>query len=477
MAFDSVTAAGGVVMAMNSEVAGRAALRQTVIDLSGDGLNRGDEIRVKVHASSRSTWVQQFVVAPDIALGSWVTAWYPVPLPGRGGGLGMVTKAPGETRFDIPAGWRVVSNGVRTESRVERGRMVERWATEQPLARSFAAAPYRVVEGESGGNRVELFLLTVSEAEARVQADALARSIAALERRFGPYPTGSYAIAEVPEWVPGFIAASEQGFMMAKPETFQVPGGNIPLFAHEAAHGYWGNLVGSNGPGSAFLEESIAQYGAVIALEDMLGADAAVDFLKFSREGYIPLQSARGFFEVIRRGADSVAIADMSNLSGMAKRIVVDSKGTWIYHMLRQRLGDELFFSTLRSYLELHADGSSTLIAFREHVVRAAPHAGLESFFAQWLDRTGAPRLEVSWTLGDGHVNLVIVQTQQEEPYMLDLDVLVEGQGGSRRVHTVHLNARRGEFRLPSTGQVTAVTVDPNFKILRWDEVYAMNGR
>jgi hypothetical protein len=74
-------------------------------------------------------------------------------------------------------------------------------------------------------------------------------------------------------------------------------------------------------------------------------------------------------------------------------------------------------------------------------------------------------------------VNLVIDQAQQEEPYTLDLDVLVEEQGGSRRVHNVHLDARRGEFRLPVSGMVTAVTVDPDFRILRWDEVYAMNGR
>ena len=207
-----------------------------------------------------------------------------------------------------------------------------------------------------------------------------------------------------------------------------------------------------------------------------LGPDAAVAFLKFSRGGYIPYQSARGFFEVIRGGADSVAISDLVDLSGIAKRIVVNSKGTWIYHMLRQRLGDELFFTTLRSYLETHADGSSTLAAFREVVRRAAPDAGTEEFFAQWLDRTGAPFLDVSWTLAERHVDVVIEQTQAEGLYSLDLDILVENASGTRQLHTVHLDKRRGVFRLPSGDSVTAVTVDPDFKILRWDEIFRSRG-
>lgn len=93
-------------------------------------------------------------------------------------------------------------------------------------ARSFAAAPYRVV-GAGGGGRVELVLLTVEKANAGVQASALAGAVAALEHRLGPYPTGCYAIAEVPKWAAGCLASSEQGFMMAKPENFDVRGFKI----------------------------------------------------------------------------------------------------------------------------------------------------------------------------------------------------------------------------------------------------------
>lgn len=475
MAFDSVSTDRGVVAEVGARHPDRPPTRAVHVDFPNDPPARGDEIRLRVHASSRKT-AQQFTLADDVALASWVTAWYPIPLPFEGHGLGPVAKAPGETSFDLPPGWRVVSNGVRTASHLNDERTRETWTARRSLARSFAAAPYRVTGEEVDRDRVELFLLTVGEAAAREQTRALAGSIAALERRFGPYPTGAYAIAEVPEWVPGFLASSEQGFMMAKPENFKVPGGNIPLFAHEAAHGYWGNLVTSRGQGSSFLDESMSQYGAVIALEEMLGPGAAKAFLRFSREGYIPLQSARGYFEVVRRGADSVAIAELEDLNGVAKRIVVNSKGTWVLHMLRDRVGDARFFATLRDYLEAHAGGTATLDDFRDGFRRAAPEEDLVTFFTQWLDRTGAPRFDVSWEADGDEVEVVIEQVHDGEPYILTLDVRVSDPGGGAATHRVPIGARRETVRLPAPRGVEGVSLDPEFKILRWDESYRMEG-
>jgi hypothetical protein len=471
MSFDSVTTDRGVVTALNGEVPGRPATKAAYIDFTDGAARQGDEVRVRVYASSLTT-IPQFSLAQDVALASWVTGWYPLPLPTPTKGLSAAVKAPGSARFDLPAGWRVVSNGKRVEMEERGGRTYERWVNDQPLARSFSAGPYRVVGGDAEGRAVELFLLTVGEAEAREQATTLARAIGALEKRFGAYPTGGYAIAEVPEWVPGFLASSEQGFMMAKPVNFEVAGGNIPLFAHEAAHGYWGNLLTSSGPGSAFLSESISQYGAYIALEEMLGEEAAVEFLKVGRDGYIRYQSARGYFEVVERGADSVGIADMEHIQTRARRTVVDSKGTWIYHMLRQLVGDEVFFGTLRAYLRDRAGNATSLDEFRETFIQVAPETDLERFFEQWLDRTGAPRFDVEWTAMGNEVEVTVRQTQEGEPYAVSLELLVRGTDGTGEIHEVMVDSTQEVVRLPAPSGVTEVVLDPHFRILRWDESY-----
>ena len=107
-----------------------------------------------------------------------------------------------------------------------------------------------------------------------------------MEDKWGSYPYPGVAIAEVPQNAGSFGASSEQGFIMVKPHFLNVPGGNLPLFAHEAAHGWWGNTVGTSDPSSLLCSESLAQYGAVIAIEATEGREAATDFLRFSRAGY-----------------------------------------------------------------------------------------------------------------------------------------------------------------------------------------------
>ena len=105
MAFDSVTTGRGTVAALNAAVPGRDATRAARIEIAEAAL-RGEEIRVRVYASSRKSSFQ-FSLAEDVMLASWVTGWYPVPIPSRGTSLSAALKAPGRTRFNLPSGWRV----------------------------------------------------------------------------------------------------------------------------------------------------------------------------------------------------------------------------------------------------------------------------------------------------------------------------------------------------------------------------------
>jgi aminopeptidase N len=207
----------------------------------------------------------------------------------------------------------------------------------------------------------------------------------------------------------------------------------------------------------------------------MLGPDSAVAFLKFSRAGYIPLQSARGYFEVVRRGADSVAIADLRNLDGIAKRILVNSKGVWVLHMLRNLVGDERFFTTLAAYLQNHVEEQATLPTFRSAFVRAAPEVDVAGFFAQWLDRTGAPRFEVSWRVVGEEVEVIIDQVQDSAPFSLSVELRVEEADARTITHKVDIDSKRTVLRLPAPRGVKGVSLDPDFKVLRWDEAYSMN--
>src|SRR5262249_42899347 len=138
--------------------------------------------------------------------------------------------------------------------------------------------------------------------------------------------------------------------------------GNLALFAHELAHGWWGNRVSADGPGGLLLDEALAQFSAVVAIEAIEGEAAAADFLRFSRPGYVTEQCARGYFEIWRQRQD-VPLATLRS-AGIA-HLLVDCKGHWVYQMLRERIGDERFFAVLRGVARDFAVEPLTLAELR----------------------------------------------------------------------------------------------------------------
>jgi hypothetical protein len=326
-----------------------------------------------------------------------------------------------------------------------------------------------------------MYLLGTSAASAKVQARTLSRAITAMERRFGPYPYDGYAVAEVPESSVTWAASSEQGFIMARSSMFDVPGGNLPLFAHEAAHSWWGNAVSTTGPGSRMGSEALAQYGAVLAIEAIEGPAAVRDFLDFSRPGYNPLQCALGYFHIWREGED-VALAKLDD--GPSDHNLSDSKGMWFYHMVRGRLGDTAFFGALRRLLSDFATRPMRVSDIRAAFVAAAPaDTALPAFLSQWLDRTGAPVLEVEWwslrrdapsrmEQAPGAVELLIRQRQPGPPYALSLEVLVTLRGSSTVLDTLHVRGRLERWTLELPRRAIDLEVDPGHRVLMWRPRY-----
>ena len=112
-----------------------------------------------------------------------------------------------------------------------------------------------------------------------------------------------------------------------------------------------------------------------------------------------------------------------SGLSGGVTHTLADSKGMWVYHMLRQRIGDELFFGTLRELIAEYAGREMSLDDLRRTFVAAAPDHDLERFFAQWLDRTGGVDFDATFTAGHDSTELLLTQSKDNKPFDFDLDV------------------------------------------------------
>ncbi len=439
-----------------------------------DPLSRGAEVEIEFTCESRGR-SSQFLINEQGALAGWTEGWHPVPLfiPNVDSHSRWMS-APGITRLRLPRkwrSWRTVSNGEFAGRSETTDGVTETWRATIPMARSFAAGPYKVARYPLGDREISVYHLSPGASAGQAQAKAVAEAIAALEARFGAYPYPFHAIVEVPRLPVHFLLSAEWGLIFAKSRVFAYTDSNLPAFAHEAAHGWWAILVNTRGPGSNMCDEALAQYSSVMAIEAVRGEKAATEFLRFSGEDYVPIQCARGYFEMWRGGRDK----PLSQLQGDEwEQNLARAKGHWVYHMLRRRLGDDMFFATLRGLIrDFSGKKALSLDDLRSAFVAAAPpEAKLERFFAQWLDRPGAPILDVEWTpAGRRKAEVVVRQVQEGEPYHLRLDVAVDSKK-EPRLHTIDIQDGETRVTLKGNGKPTGVRLDPNHRLLIWTPEY-----
>ncbi|HET7460066.1 MAG TPA: serine hydrolase, partial [Longimicrobium sp.] len=94
----------------------------------------------------------------------------------------------------------------------------------------------------------------------------------------------------------------------------------------------------------------------------------------------------------------------------------------------------------------------------------------LPRFFADWLDRPGAPVLDVAWRRAGPRAVSVRV-TQRTAPYALPLEIAVDGSAG-RAIRRVELRDSVQSFTLAYAGAPRAVRLDPAHRLLLWDPAF-----
>jgi hypothetical protein len=141
-----------------------------------------------------------------------------------------------------------------------------------------------------------------------------------------------------------------------------------------------------------------------------------------------------------------------------------------VFRMLRARMGDARFVGALRTFYreQKFRQASFTDVA---RAMRTAAGEDLSPFFAQWIDRPGAPelRVESAKVVNNGRaVELVLAQAQAGKPYGIDVPVYLTMPSMAESVRrTVRMTDARQRFTIPVDGAPIRLDVDPEFDVFR----------
>ncbi|MCW9079317.1 MAG: hypothetical protein OQK74_09100, partial [Gammaproteobacteria bacterium] len=146
-------------------------------------------------------------------------------------------------------------------------------------------------------------------------------------------------------------------------------------------------------------------------------------------------------------------------------------KSLMLFHMLRQAQGDVEFRAGLQRLWQRHR---YSRIGFRQAVETiAGTDEELAARFQTWLEREGAPRLNlddvnISQTQNGYLVQLVLSQ-DQDPPFVFDLPVAItlEGEDSARSIR-LRVDSLQNRFDLEFAQRPLRIDIDPEYDVLRY---------
>jgi peptide deformylase len=361
---------------------------------------------------------------------------------------------------DLPPGWRSVSQGARlsTGEAADAGgalRAVEVWSTGTPTEDvHLIAARFTEYARDAGSAKAVAFLRTPDEALAGRYLEATERYLEMYQGLLGPYPYPKFALVEN-FWETGYGMPS---FTLLGEQILRFPFLLGSSYPHELLHNWWGNGVFVDLAGGNWCEGLTAYLADHLFAEQRgAGSEHRRDLLQRVTDYVTP----RADFPVTAFKGRTDAVTEAIGYG----------KAAIIWHMLRRRLGDELFVRGLRGFYRDHQFRRASFDDLRTSF-EAASGQDLRPFFLQWLTRTGIPELRLDQVAREGgQLRVTISQVQEGPPFALDVPVALHTAEGVE-LRTLSFAGDRptasATFALDSrAGRVQRVVIDPQFDVYR----------
>jgi hypothetical protein len=386
------------------------------------------------------------------------SGWYP-SFSGSGQDFKLTVSAPPGT-YAVTAGELI---GHEDRDR----KSISSWKT-GPIGQglSLSAGKYIIRSKKDGRIPIYTYFTAETDSLSETYLNASASHIEFYEHLFGPYPFPKFAVVE--NFFPtgyGFPSYTLLGASVLKlpfiPET---------SLRHEIAHSWWGNGVLVDYASGNWCEGLTTYVADYLSKEIASAADARL----------YRLQVLQDYATLAASGADFPLRLFESRVSPATKAVGY-GKAAFVFHMIRQRLGDEAFWRGLRQIFKERLFVRTSWEDFRDVFVLTGGWDPKEArvFFDQWVARSGAPVLklkdvELQVDASGRHVTGFLLQ----DPPWYDLDITagLEISPNERLDTKIGIRDASASFSILSPAAPQKLMMDPDvntFRLLYPEEIPA----
>ncbi len=314
---------------------------------------------------------------------------------------------------------------------------------------SLFTGPFRVDERMHGDLRLRTYFADAIQDYTDLYLDRTARYLDTLTDRIGDYPYDGFSVVAGP--LP--VGLGFAGLTYIGQRIVPLPFMQGRSLAHEITHSWWGNAVGVD-YASGNWAEGLTTYMADYALAAQAGDEAARDMRLGWLRDYAALPSER-----------DTRVVDFVTKSHDAAQIVGYNKVAFMFHMLRNRIGETAFRSAIQRFWINHRNG---IAGWRDIAAAFETASGqdLSDFFGQWLTRAGAPRIMLADAQMIDDATVRVTLRQSAPVYDVRVPIVIETSAGSQR-HIVTMGAAEQSYDITTGAQPLRVAVDPDFDVFR----------
>jgi aminopeptidase N len=235
------------------------------------------------------------------------------------------------------------------------------------------------------------------------------------------------------------------------------------LISHELSHSWFGDLVTCKSWKHLWLNEGFATFFEAVFKEHKEGRDAYLRAMRENERLYL--------FEDQLRYRRPIVYDRYRSATDLFDATLYQ-KGGFILHMLREMVGDEIFWKALNRYLN-EFKYQSVETADLQRVFEQTSGKCLDWFFDQWVYKAGFPELRVRYTYNRLQRLLTLTVTQTQTPdsvtpavFRLPVEIEITTAKGAR-TEAVEINARTQRFNFKLDGKPLMIRFDKRSSILK----------
>lgn len=367
----------------------------------------------------------------------------------------------------VPEGMTVLSNGkLVSEEKDSAGLKAVRWMQEKPHVNyliSLVAGYFKKIEDQYKNIPLAFYTPPSDINEAINSFRDTKDMMGFFEKEIGvPYPWSKYFQVVVSDFVSGgmentsLTTLTDRTLFTSATENIRSSEG---LCSHELAHQWFGDLITCKDWSHLWLNEGFATFYALLYDEHKNGRDSMLYGLYGSAKRITGVTNDTQ--PIVFRKFDK----PMEQFNHL-----VYNKGSWILHMLRSQLGEELYRRCIKIFLERH-EYETVVTEDLNSVIEELSGRSFDQFFDQWIYHGHFPEIEAaySWDAKSKLAKVSIKQVQKisEDVLLFDFPLTVRLKGKSGQVEkTVQVKEKEEDFYFALTDAPETVRLDPNYALL-----------